>query len=55
VDAHAYGTDAANQAGFSRRFGGIHFRMGDLAGRAAGDAVGIHAWEKANRLWTGKK
>jgi len=29
-------TDAANQAGISRRYGGIHFELADLVGRATG-------------------
>jgi hypothetical protein len=39
--------DAADQAGISRRYGGIHFKRGDLVGRAVGDLVGLQAWEKA--------
>jgi len=38
--------DAADQAGISRRYGGIHFKRGDLVGRALGDLVGLQAWEK---------
>lgn len=40
-------TAAANDAGMSRRYGGIHFPTGDLAGRAAGRVVGEIVWEKA--------
>ena len=40
-------TDAANQAGISRRYGGIHFELGDLVGRATGRLVGTQAWFKA--------
>lgn len=39
--------DAADQAGISRRYGGIHFEAGDLVGRAVGDLVGLQAWQKA--------
>jgi hypothetical protein len=39
--------DAANQAGLSRRYGGIHFEQGDLNGRAAGRRVAQVAWAKA--------
>lgn len=39
--------DAANQAGMSRRYGGIHFKQGDLDGRAAGRLVAKRAWAKA--------
>jgi hypothetical protein len=40
-------SEAANQAGMSRRFGGIHFEQGDLDGRATGRAVAQQAWAKA--------
>lgn len=32
-------TDAANEAGLSRRYGGIHFRAGDLTGRRVGRLI----------------
>jgi hypothetical protein len=47
-------TDAANQAGRSRRYGGIHFREGDLVGRALGTRVGVRAWEAATELFAGR-
>jgi hypothetical protein len=40
-------SDAADQAGRSRRYGGIHFRVGDLVGRALGREVGARAWQVA--------
>ena len=45
-------SDAADQAGISRRYGGIHFEQGDLdapngPGRRAG------AWKKAQGYWQG--
>jgi hypothetical protein len=43
-------TDAADQAGRSRRYGGIHFRDGDLVGRALGRMVGLRAWLAACAL-----
>jgi uncharacterized protein DUF6851/vanadium-dependent haloperoxidase-like protein len=46
-------TDAANQAGLSRRYGGIHFEQGDLDGRAIGRACAIAAWEKAQTYFEG--
>jgi PAP2 superfamily len=46
-------TDAADQAGRSRRYGGIHFRHGDLAGRSLGRAVGARAWQAASALFAG--
>jgi hypothetical protein len=47
--------DAANQAGISRRYGGIHFKAADLAGRATGRAIGEQTWEKAVDLWEGRE
>ncbi|HEV8318702.1 MAG TPA: hypothetical protein VGQ10_14905 [Vicinamibacterales bacterium] len=44
---------AAEQAGLSRRYGGIHFRDGDLEGRALGRRVATMVWEKAQRLFAG--
>jgi hypothetical protein len=44
-------TDAANQAGLSRRYGGIHFEDGDLRARAMGRAVGAIVWNKARILF----
>jgi hypothetical protein len=38
---------AADEAGLSRRYGGIHFRQGDLVGRAIGRAVGVRVWRLA--------
>ena len=46
-------TDAANEAGISRRYGGIHFKAADLAGRAVGDLVGWQAWLKAQFYFNG--
>lgn len=43
--------NAANEAGISRRYGGIHFKTGDLAGRALGVAVAAEVWQKATDLW----
>ncbi|MEV1174803.1 vanadium-dependent haloperoxidase [Nonomuraea sp. NPDC049784] len=47
-------TEAADEAGMSRRYGGIHFRPGDLQGRALGRAVGTAAWDRAKAYWTGR-
>lgn len=46
-------TDAANQAGMSRRYGGIHFKEGDLQSRAMGRLIGAQAWAKAQAYFTG--
>jgi len=43
-------TDAANQAGISRRYGGIHFELADIVGRATGRVVADQAWKKALSL-----
>jgi hypothetical protein len=47
-------TDAANQAGISRRYGGIHFALADLVGRATGRLVADQAWKKALGFIRGK-
>lgn len=44
-------TDAANQAGISRRYGGIHFKAGDLVGRAIGKQVADITWVKVQKLF----
>ncbi|MBZ5679352.1 MAG: vanadium-dependent haloperoxidase [Acidobacteriia bacterium] len=46
-------TDAANEAGISRRYGGIHFRAADLAGRLLGRLVAFEAWQKAQTYFQG--
>ena len=48
-------TDAADEAGISRRYGGIHFLDGDLNGRSLGREVGAEVWKKASALFAGKK
>jgi hypothetical protein len=46
-------TAAADEAGMSRRYGGIHFRDGDLAGRLVGRLVALEAWQKAQAYFAG--
>jgi hypothetical protein len=46
-------TDAADEAGMSRRYGGIHFAAADLAGRKLGRLVADRAWTKAQALFDG--
>jgi len=46
-------SEAANQAGISRRYGGIHFEQGDLDARATGRIAAREAWEKAQEYWEG--
>lgn len=40
-------SDAADEAGISRRYGGIHFVDGDLQARKMGKKIGKQAWRKA--------
>lgn len=47
-------TDAADQAGLSRRYGGIHFELGDIQGRAMGHKVGAVVWDKCQALFNGR-
>jgi hypothetical protein len=46
-------TDCADAAGMSRRYGGIHFQLGDLTGRSLGRVVGAQAWAKARTFVDG--
>jgi hypothetical protein len=46
-------TNAANEAGISRRYGGIHFRRADLDGRLLGRLVAEKAWLKAQTYFDG--
>jgi hypothetical protein len=46
-------SEAADQAGISRRYGGIHFKEGDLQSRAMGRKVGAQAWIKAQTYFAG--
>ena len=45
--------DAADQAGISRRFGGIHPQEDDLPGRMVGSQCGLHAWTMVQKYWDG--
>ena len=46
-------TDAADQAGMSRRWGGIPFQTGDMDGRTLGKVVGNDDWNKAQTFFNG--
>ena len=46
-------SEAADEAGISRRYGGIHFEDGDLAGRALGRQIGARVWQKAQAYFNG--
>lgn len=45
--------DAADQAGQSRRYGGIHVSADDFDGRRIGHEVGLKAWEKTRAYFDG--
>jgi hypothetical protein len=46
-------TEAANEAGMSRRYGGIHFARADVVGRLLGRMVANQAWQKAQSYFDG--
>jgi len=46
-------SEAADGAGISRRYGGIHFTDGDLMGRALGRGVAAQTWNKVRTLLSG--
>ncbi|TMC77630.1 MAG: vanadium-dependent haloperoxidase [Chloroflexi bacterium] len=46
--------DAADQAGQSRLFGGIHVQADDFTGRIVGSTCGKDAWVAAQRYYTGR-
>jgi len=48
-------TDAADEAGISRRFGGIHFIDGDLVSRKIGRMIGKQAWEKSLKYFNSSR
>ncbi|MBK8725124.1 MAG: phosphatase PAP2 family protein [Holophagaceae bacterium] len=45
---------AADEAGISRIYGGIHFHDGDVRSRTMGRLCGTQAWEKAKAFWEGR-
>ena len=45
--------DAADEAGVSRRWGGIHPRFDDLPGRVIGSQCGQRVWALAPKYWDG--
>jgi hypothetical protein len=46
--------DAANEAGISRRYGGVPFRAADFAGRLLGRLVAFEARQKAQAFFNGE-
>jgi hypothetical protein len=51
--SYATFSDAADQAGMSRRYGGIHLADGDLTGRRLGRIIGRMVWDKAQSYFYG--
>jgi hypothetical protein len=47
--------DAADEAGISRRYGGIHFIPGDLSGREIGQRIGAIDFAYAKKLFNGER
>jgi hypothetical protein len=47
-------SDAADEAGISRRYGGIHFEQGDLVSRALGRTVGAQCWARTMAYFNDK-
>jgi len=47
-------SEAADQAGLSRRYGGIHFEIDDLVGREMGRLVANEVWRKAKSYIDGR-
>jgi hypothetical protein len=45
--------DAADEAGISRLWGGIHVRADDFNGRIMGSQIGIAAWDLASQYFSG--
>jgi hypothetical protein len=45
--------DAADQAGQSRLWGGIHIQADDFTGRRLGSQCGHYAWTLAQRYYSG--
>ena len=48
-------SDAANEAGISRRYGGIHFQNADLVSRRIGEKIGKAAYRKSMQLVQGRQ
>lgn len=46
-------SSAAEEAGASRLYGGIHFRQGNEAGLAMGRSIGEQVWRRAQRYFDG--
>jgi hypothetical protein len=53
VIAYKKFSDAVNDAGMSRLYGGIHFKDDNTAGQVIGTAVGHSVYVKAKALFNG--
>ena len=47
-------TAAANEAGISRIYGGIHFPQANVASQALGKKIGKAVWAKALKMFNGE-
>jgi hypothetical protein len=47
--------DAADQAGLSRLYGGIHIAADDFTGRRVGAQCGLEAWALARQYFLGQR
>jgi hypothetical protein len=48
-------TEAADESGMSRRYGGVHFEDADLEGRLLGRRVAAVSWTKAQQYMSGSE
>jgi hypothetical protein len=46
---------AAQEAGLSRLYGGIHFEAGNTTGQAMGLKIAARVWSKAQGLFAGQR
>jgi hypothetical protein len=51
--SYATFSDAANEAGLSRLYGGIHFADDNTIAQAVGYLIGVQAWSKASAFFNG--
>ena len=51
--SYATFSDAADEAGLSRLYGGIHFSDDNTTAQSVGYLIGVQAWEKASTYFNG--
>ena len=51
--SYATFSDAANEAGLSRLYGGIHFVDDNTTAQQVGYLIGVQAWSKASTFFDG--